>query len=184
MAENILVVDDDPMVLEYLSAELKRHFFNPICVGTGAEALARLPEAQIVFLDLKLPDMDGVDILIKIKERNATNPHVETIVITGFGNQEIAIRALRLGAIDYIEKPIQLEELRAALGRAQEVLSKKTNLTAIDTILVIDDEIEIAEKIRSILKKKVIRRFVAPVVAKGLILFQDRRSTLCSRIST
>ncbi len=154
MNEKILVVDDDPMVAEYLAAELKRHFCDAICVGTGAEALARLNEVQIVFLDLKLPDMDGFEILTKIKERSDSKRPIEAIVITGFGNQEVAIRALRLGAIDYIAKPIYLDDLRAALGRAQEVVSQKMKLKTSPSILVIDDEVEIADTMRGILEKE------------------------------
>ncbi|MBF0492515.1 MAG: response regulator [Deltaproteobacteria bacterium] len=154
MSDTILVVDDDPIILGYLEAELKRNFFTPICVGTGAEALAHLDEAHIVFLDLKLPDMDGFEILARIRERTQPNSFIETIVMTGFGSQEVAIRALRMGAIDYIEKPIQLESFRASLGRAQEVISRKMNFTARDTILVIDDEKEIAEKLKRILEKE------------------------------
>ncbi|MGK5084628.1 response regulator [Bdellovibrionota bacterium FG-1] len=152
MSETILVVDDDQMILQYLEQELKRNFFNTICVGTGKEALLRVHEADVVFLDIGLPDMDGFEVLAQIKAAHGSD--AEAIVITGHGNQEVAIRALRMGAIDYIEKPIQLDDLRAALGRAQEMLAKKRNLIGKDTVLVIDDEKIVADKLGKLLEKE------------------------------
>lgn len=159
MTDTILVVDDDPMILKYLEGELKRRFFNPIFASTGAEALTRLAGVDIVISDIKLPDMDGLELVSHINDRNAVAPRIETIVITGYGSQEIAVSALRLGAIDYIEKPINFDDLNAALGRAHEIMAKRRNLTLVDTVLVIDDEKEVAEKLRREMEKEGYKAF-------------------------
>ena len=114
----VLIVDDDKIIREQLSKELKRGFFEVFLAADGKTALEAFSqqEIDIVILDIKLPDIDGLEVLTKIKEKK---PDCEVIVITGFGAQEIAITSLRRGAIDYIEKPIETDELFTALTKCQ-----------------------------------------------------------------
>jgi len=149
----ILVVDDDKIIREQLQKELKRSFFKTLMAADGKTAMETFgrDEIDIVILDVKLPDIDGLEVLESIK---AKKPDCEVIVITGLGTQEIAIQSLRRGAIDYIEKPIEIDELTAALGRAQEKLSEREELTYKYRLLVIDDEEEIVKRLKKVLEKE------------------------------
>lgn len=175
MRNTILIVDDDPTTLGYLEQEMKRYFYKPICVSTGKDALAHIHEADLVFLDIKLPDMDGFEVLSKIRELNTTGSNCEVIIITGYGNQEIAIRALRMGAIDYIDKPLHLDDIRAAIGRAQEMIAKRENLAHKDTILVIDDDKDVSNKLRDLLVKEGYLAFCCYSGPEGLDLIAKNK---------
>jgi DNA-binding response OmpR family regulator len=149
----VLIVDDDKIIREQLQKELKREFYRPLLAADGNTALESFgqEEIDIAILDVKLPDMDGLEVLKKVKEKK---PDCEVIVITGLGTQEIAIKSLRTGAIDYIEKPINTDELSAALGRAQEKLDEREELSYKNRLLVIDDEKEIVQRLKRVLEKE------------------------------
>jgi two-component system NtrC family sensor kinase len=151
--KQVLIVDDDSLIREQLAAEVKRHFFNTLTAGNGKNALELIEKhtIDIVLLDVKLPDMDGLEILKQVKQKK---PDCEIIVITGFGNQEIAIQALRWGAIDYIEKPIKADELDAAIGRAMEKIIIREKLFFKNTILVIDDDQRTLKRLKTFLEKE------------------------------
>ena len=110
----MLVVDDDEGVRGAVMATLARLGHEVRTAGSLAGARAawaeRAPDAM--FLDLRLPDGDGMDLLTELKR---TAPHVEVIVVTGFGDVELAMRALRLGAKDLLEKPFTDGQIAAAV---------------------------------------------------------------------
>ena len=170
----VLVVDDDEIVRKQLENELRRTYFSPVSVATGADALSMISsmKVEIVLLDVKLPDMDGIDLLEKIKEKN---PACEAIVITGYGGEEIAIRALLKGAIDYIEKPVNVNELSAALGRAQEKLSQAQELSYKNTILVTDDEEEVILHLKRFLEKEGFFVFGSTSAQEGLAIIAQHK---------
>ena len=151
--KTVLIVDDDRIIREQLQKELKREFFKTFLASDGKTALESLnrEEIDIVILDVRLPDMDGLEVLKEIKEKR---PDCEVIVITGMGSQEIAIKSLRKGAIDYIEKPIEMDELSAALGRAQEKLADKKELSYKNMLLVIDDDEAVVKRLKKVLEKE------------------------------
>jgi DNA-binding response OmpR family regulator len=150
--KTVLIVDDDRVIREQLGKELRRRFFTVLLSADGKTALEAVnqEEIAIAILDVKLPDIDGLELLKKIKEKM---PDCEVIIITGWGTREIAIQSLRRGAIDYIEKPIKMDELSAALGRAEEKLSEREELQYKNRILVIDDEKAIVTLMNKFLEK-------------------------------
>lgn len=149
----VLILDDDTTIREYLERELRRNYFETCAVASGAEAMQFIEKERfdIALVDIKLPDTDGLCVLEKIKQKD---PDCEVIVITAFGTQDIAIEALRKGAIDYLEKPIELDELSAAMGRAMEKLAQKTELHYRNTILVIDDDRQVVDRLQKFLSKE------------------------------
>jgi len=149
----ILIVDDDTIIRQRLQGELSRGYYNVFTAGTGVEALAVIEKEkpQIILLDVKLPDMDGLELLSGIKK---DCPDSEVIIMTGYGAEEVAIQALRRGAIDYIEKPIDLVVLDAAVGRAREKVDSKVKIAYRQTLLVVDDDQEMANRLQRILKKE------------------------------
>jgi len=173
--KTVLIVDDDRIIREQLARELKRNFFQTFLAADGKTALETFSkeEIEILLLDIKLPDMDGLEILETVKENK---PDCEVIVITGFGTQEIAIQSLRRGAIDYIEKPIRMDELTTALGRAQEKLAEKEKLPyIIKTVLVIDDEVVIVKLLETFLESQGYQTFRAHSGEEGLNIIENNK---------
>ena len=95
----VLVVDDDKSIREQLERELKRNFFRTSLAASAKEALEIFSkeEIDILLLDIKLPDIDSLEVLEKVKERK---PDCEVIVIAGFETMEIAIQSLKRGPDD------------------------------------------------------------------------------------
>lgn len=116
----ILVVDDAPQIRRALGVGLRGHGHHVVAVGNGASALEALAagDMDVVILDLGLPDMDGVDVLQRLR----TWADVPVIVLSVRAGQQDKIRALDSGADDYVEKPFAMGELlariRAVLRRA------------------------------------------------------------------
>lgn len=115
----VLIVDDDPMLLEALSKAiaLRMSMVDVRAVSSAREALNLLREHTYgaVVSDIKMPEMDGLALLAQVQERHAEVP---VLLITGHSDHQLAIRALRGGAYDYILKPIDRDDFIAALHRA------------------------------------------------------------------
>ncbi|MCG6553702.1 MAG: response regulator [Candidatus Magnetominusculus sp. LBB02] len=167
----VLVVDDDRIIRERLQAEISRGFYNVEVAEDGKSAIEMVGHADvsIILLDINLPDIDGIELLKKIKE---IKPDSELIVITGFGNIELAIQSLRNGAIDYIEKPLNMDEFQAALGRAQERLTEKDLLIDRNSILIIDDDELVVRRLGVFFKKEGFEVFTATSGRGGLEIIE------------
>lgn len=116
----ILVVDDDLDFCFNLSAILKENGFEVMTAANGREALLKIRGAcpDLVLLDLRLPDIDGMKVLQKMKE---SNPDLDIIIITAYMDVKDAIRAMKLGAYDYITKPFDNEELLLTINKILNV---------------------------------------------------------------
>ncbi|MEJ5377107.1 MAG: sigma-54 dependent transcriptional regulator [bacterium] len=111
---NILVVDDEEIMRESLSAWLQEDGFQVEAFSTGKEAMEAVKQKvyDAILLDLKLPDMDGLEIL---KHTKHYQPNTPVLMITAYGSVETAIKAMKQGATDYITKPFNPEELSLTL---------------------------------------------------------------------
>lgn len=111
----ILIVDDDNTVRDFLRRYLvQKGFTQVIAVGSGEEALNQMAGADIklVFLDVKMPDLNGIEVLRRIKK---IKKDVGVIMITGYPEEEITRQAIKEGAYDYITKPFDLAYLELSL---------------------------------------------------------------------
>ena len=110
----ILVVDDEIEVADFLCNFLKRFKASSQKASNGLMALEEYDKIKPdwTFLDIKMPDMDGFEVLGKLKEKD---PNVKVIMITGSEDKESQQKAKDMGAVDYIVKPIDLEELHAKI---------------------------------------------------------------------
>jgi diguanylate cyclase (GGDEF)-like protein len=117
--QRILVVDDDEAVCLVLSRALDGATHNVEMADSGQEAIDRLrnDSFDLVITDLKMPAVDGVEVLSKAKE---LDPLCEVIVITGYASVNSAVEVMKLGAYDYISKPFNLERIRFLVDRALE----------------------------------------------------------------
>jgi len=112
----ILVVDDEPKICQLLETLLRRDGHEVAICHNGGDALARLQTGtySLVLTDLKMPQMDGFELVRRIRELDAEIP---IVVITGYATIETAVQALRHGVADYVTKPFNIEELRKAVSR-------------------------------------------------------------------
>jgi len=119
MKERILVVDDEARARTVLADILVSGGYEAGQAENGAEALRAVSENRpdLVLLDVMLPDMNGIDVL---KELAKLAPALPVIMISGFGTIQDAIRATRLGALDFLEKPAERERILLAVGNALE----------------------------------------------------------------
>ncbi len=128
--KNILVIDDDKIILDSLCEFLSLEGFRTRGAQTVKGAMAELEEEGycLVLTDVNLPDGDGLDLLNVIREKY---PQTVVIVITGYGTIESAVRAIKLGAYDYLTKPVIDDDLRLAVERAikqQSLISENESL--------------------------------------------------------
>ncbi len=116
---SVLLVDDDQAFRQVMTGELRRLGYEVAAAATGEEALGapgRL-DCDVVLLDLRLPGMNGLEVLKAIRARE---PAPEVIMLTGHGSIDTAIESIRVGAFDYVVKPCPLEELHIRIQRAIE----------------------------------------------------------------
>jgi DNA-binding NtrC family response regulator len=118
-AARVMLVDDDDDFRRVMSGELARRGYAVSSVASGAAALAQAAEADVIVLDLRLPDMDGIEILKKLR---STDVAAGVLMLTGHGTIDTAIQAVRLGAYDYLEKPCPLDRMDMAIQKAYEHL--------------------------------------------------------------
>jgi two-component system, OmpR family, response regulator len=118
---SVLLVDDETEFLETLVKRLRKRNLEVNAAAGGKEALDFLAEklVDVVVLDVKMPDMDGIETLKRIKQ---VSPDIEVIMLTGHANVEVAIQGMELGAFDYLMKPMDIDEL---LYKLQDAYKKK-----------------------------------------------------------
>ncbi|MFZ5995062.1 MAG: sigma-54-dependent transcriptional regulator [Thermodesulfobacteriota bacterium] len=123
----LLLIDDEEGVRNILGLSLRNDGYNVLLAGDGRKGLELLKGEQpdIVLTDIRMPGMDGIEVLKKIKE---IRPETEVIVITGHGDMNLAIKSLQLGASDFITKPVSDEALSIALVRAENRLETRARL--------------------------------------------------------
>ncbi len=119
MARTILVVDDEESIIRSLEGILTDEGFEVISATSGLSALGKMDEAlpDLMLLDIWMPEMDGIETLVKVKE---AHPQVPVVIMSGHGTIETAVKATRLGAYDFIEKPLSLEKVLLCINNAVE----------------------------------------------------------------
>jgi two-component system response regulator AtoC len=124
---NILVIDDDASIAETLELYLAEEGHNVRTAPTGTDGLNQYvqEQADVVILDIRLPDVDGFSVLEDLKEENE---NVKVIMITAFHDMETTIRAMKSGAFDYIHKPINVDELDLAIKKALKSLEMEKKI--------------------------------------------------------
>jgi DNA-binding NtrC family response regulator len=120
MSAKILVIDDEPDIVELTRLNLESEGFDVATAETGTEALTSIKEGEqyeILLTDLRLPDIDGIELVQRLKE---IAPDSEIIVVTGYGSTEKAIEATKAGAFYFLEKPVEFDELLILIEKALE----------------------------------------------------------------
>ena len=117
MSKTVLVVDDEPEILKSVRENLMDEGYEVLVAVDGPEALRKVDEdpPDLVLLDIKMPGLDGIEVLEQIK---SGHPEVPVVMMSAHGTIETAIKATKLGAYDFIEKPLSLERLTVAVQKA------------------------------------------------------------------
>ena len=117
MFPSLLIVDDEPSILQSLGGLLSDEGFEVTTAANGYEALKTIEveSPDLVLLDIWMPGIDGIETLKEIKKEN---PNIQVIIITGHGTIETAVKATKLGAFDLIEKPLSIDKVIVAINNA------------------------------------------------------------------
>lgn len=119
MEKNILIIDDEKNIRMTLEKALKKDDYSMDMAINGEEALKKIKDKQysIILLDMKLPGMNGMEVLEKINELDY---ETKIIIITGYGSIESAVKTMKLGAIDYLRKPFKPEKIHELVNEVYE----------------------------------------------------------------
>lgn len=115
----IHIIDDEPVIHDVLAQLLTSEGYEVEISASGEEALEKFPSQSfdVILLDLLMPGMDGIEVLRRIKK---TDPLASVIIITAYGSVESAISAMKIGALDYVQKPFKHDDLLLAIEKAVE----------------------------------------------------------------
>ena len=120
MALRVLLVDDEEDIVEVIQDRLEAYGFTVITAGTGVEALKKLSVEKFdgIFLDVKMPEMGGIEALEEIRK---TDKQIPVIIITASSTRDAAIEAIAKGANEYVLKPFAWEELKAKIEKVYNI---------------------------------------------------------------
>jgi DNA-binding response OmpR family regulator len=120
MGLKVLLVDDEEDILEVIKDRLEAYGFEVVTAGTGVEALAKLGAERFdgVFMDVKMPEMGGIEALEEIRK---TDSHIPVIIITSSSTREAAMATIGKGANEYVLKPFEWAELKAKIEKVFKI---------------------------------------------------------------
>ena len=128
MSGTILIVDDERTLARAVKSYLAEYGYEAEVAGDAEQAVGMLETLRpdVVFSDVRLPGMSGIDLLRRIRE---FDPSIAVVIMTAYGTIEGAVEAVKLGAFDYLKKPVDLEELKLLADRARETSQLKQELS-------------------------------------------------------
>lgn len=164
----ILVIDDEQEICNVLNRKLSSSGYKVFTAANGEDALATAEKEnpRIVISDLKMPDIDGLHLLEKIKKMN---PDTGVIIMSGHGSIESAVNAMKLGAYDFIQKPFDLDKIESLIERILEMTDLRELVTLYETSKVVFSVTKL-EKLLPVLVKlslKLLKADNAAIVLKG-----------------
>jgi DNA-binding response OmpR family regulator len=142
----VLLVDDEQEFVETLADRLQMRDLEPTIAYDGEQALSAMKdeEPDVIVLDLKMPGIDGIEVLRRVKK---AYPKVEVIILTGHGSQKDEEAARSLGAFDYVNKPVDLENLVPRIRNAFKTRMKKLQDMSMAVAFAEAGEFETAKRI-------------------------------------
>ncbi len=151
MAFKVLIAEDEDITRKHIINALLDEEYEAAGADNGVDALARVEseDIDVLIADIKMPRMDGLELLSKVKE---VSPETEVIVITGFGSISSAVDAMKKGADDYLPKPFDLDELVLKIKRMRDRKALKRENVALKTYLDMEVDISVVAASRSMKK--------------------------------
>jgi len=128
--KKILVADDEHSICQAFSDFLVTAGYTPLVAGNGEEVLEIMRDEmpEMIFLDVQMPGMNGLEVLAEIREEH---PEIPVVIMTAFGTMHTAIEAVRLGAFDYLGKPLELSQIRQLLKNALDKNTQQNEFIAL-----------------------------------------------------
>lgn len=153
MGMRVLIVDDDIHICRELETDISRsHMKTHSALSIDdARKILKSEDIDIVILDVYLNGENSIGFVSEVKGKYSS---CEVIIMTGFSTQDLAVEALRKGAIDYLEKPLDMKILNTALGRAMDKIKREKEMDFKHTILLADDDVHLTENLSRILSKE------------------------------
>jgi len=170
MARTILVIDDEKSILLSLKGILTDEGFDVHCELSAITALEKIDEMMpdLIILDIWMPDMNGIDALVQLKK---AYPYIQIIMMSGHADIETAVKATRLGAYDFIEKPLSMDEVLLAINNALNFYQLEEEISILRERD--KDRYNITGKSEPILKLRKSIEKVAPTNASILIMGEN-----------
>ncbi|HTL43207.1 MAG TPA: sigma-54 dependent transcriptional regulator [Vicinamibacterales bacterium] len=128
----LVVVDDEQGILDVVSRFARRAGFDVVTCGGGRDAIARLQErrADLVMVDLRMPDVGGLDVLRAIRD---IDPRCQAVLMTGYASVDTAVEAIKLGAMDYLSKPLDFARVQQLLATVRDDIDRRRSVLALET---------------------------------------------------
>ena len=170
----VLIIEDDESARKQLAKLVKKEGFEVTEAEDGAAGFEIFKEMNqdIIITDFSLPKMDGLELIHGVKRHS---PEVEVILVTAFGGDDVALMALRNGVLDYIKKPIDIEALVVALGRAKENIYLRKRTAMFPNLLLAEDEDKTRERLARVLEKEGWKVLQASDGEKAVNIFQSTK---------
>ena len=142
MTFRVLIAEDEEITRNHLADVLRDEGFDVVSTGNGLDALneIRSSDFDILIADIKMPRMDGLELLSQVKE---VSPETEVLIVTGFGSINSAVDAIKKGAFDYLPKPFDLDELILKVRKVQEQNELRQENVALRTSLNMEKKIDV-----------------------------------------
>lgn len=171
----VLIVEDDDTTREQLAKAVRREGFEVLLAENGRVGLEMLENKhpEVLITDLKMPGIDGLEVMHTAR-RLSTN--LQTIMITAFGETDTVISALREGALDYLKKPLDLDLLILALGRARKKIAEYKKILPFPTLLLAEDDETTRGRIARVLKKEDWKVVEAADGEEAINIFQQKKN--------
>jgi len=169
---NLLIIDDEDSIRDTLKEILEDEGYRVYCAEDGPEGLAILRDNEIdaVFLDVWLPRRGGIDVLEDIKEEKSDT---EVIIISGHANVDIAVKAIKLGAYDFLEKPLDIGRVLTLASKAVELKKLKTENRSLKSRLEDSEKVELIGESPALARIRKIVSQGAPSDSRILILGEN-----------
>lgn len=172
--EKVLIVDDEEEIIRRLGRILAKEGFDVVTAADGREALEvfKRESPGLVITDVAMPEINGIELLRRIKK---LSPQTDVIVVTGHGDYDTAIQVLREEALDYIKKPVDLDDLLVAVGRYLEKAGVLKEELSRPNVLLLDDDEDARNSMTRYLKKEGYDVFSGADGEEGLEVFRRQR---------
>ncbi len=161
----IMVVDDEvdlePLVRQKFRKQIRDNVYDFVFAHNGLEALSKLieyPEIGVILSDINMPEMDGLTLLMKLKELK--HPGLKTVVVSAYGDMDNIRTAMNRGAFDFVTKPVNFEDLEITINKTMdEILQIRKGLEEHDQLISIQQDLQTAREIQQAILPKVFSPF-------------------------
>ncbi|MBF0492518.1 MAG: response regulator [Deltaproteobacteria bacterium] len=171
---NVLIAEDDPVAREQLAKVIRREGFEVKAAENGKLAfeLFEKERPEVIVTDFQMPGYDGLELITRAKQ---LVPSTQCILMTAFGEVKTAIRAIHAGVLDYIRKPIDLEQLFVALGRAREKLEEGQSAVFYPAVLLAEDDDDARVQMVRVLEGEGWKVFSAQDGEEAVKIFKEQK---------